>query len=203
MDASRHRSVGTLRGYARSRDLQGPCWRRAFVTLCPARGRTTTSPFTRHLNRSAEGLCCEPRPRARQAAGDASSASEKCGKTGSPRPAINCTVMAASIRPGTVEPTGIVASNPRNSMTMPNERCRKVAYPRDQQGRCASRRCKVRLCRGPQPCDRVPLRRRCGSSACPNSPRSRCDCPSKARPCCVEENKMSYHIEINEYQRRR
>src|SRR5262245_1241211 len=27
-------------------------------------------------------------------------------------------------------------------------------------------------------------------------------CPSRARPCCVEENKMSYHIEINEYQRR-
>jgi hypothetical protein len=25
----------------------------------------------------------------------------KCGKTGSPRPAINCTAMAASIRPGT------------------------------------------------------------------------------------------------------
>jgi hypothetical protein len=23
-----------------------------------------------------------------------------------------------------------------------------------------------------------------------------------ARPCCVEENEMSYHIEINEYQRR-
>jgi ribonuclease BN (tRNA processing enzyme) len=50
----------------------------------------------------------------------------KCGKTGSPRPAINCTAMAASIRPGTVEPTGIVASNPRNSMTMPNERCCKI-----------------------------------------------------------------------------
>src|SRR6516225_3067263 len=31
MDVSRHRSVGTLRGYARRRDLQGPCWRRAFV----------------------------------------------------------------------------------------------------------------------------------------------------------------------------
>ena len=27
-------------------------------------------------------------------------------------------------------------------------------------------------------------------------------CPSRARPYCVEENKMSYHIEINEYQRR-
>src|SRR5437899_9770647 len=27
-------------------------------------------------------------------------------------------------------------------------------------------------------------------------------CPSRARPCCVEGNKMSYHIEINEYQRR-
>jgi hypothetical protein len=27
---------------------------------------------------------------------------------------------------GTVEPTGIVASNPRNSMTMPNERCCKI-----------------------------------------------------------------------------
>ena len=27
-------------------------------------------------------------------------------------------------------------------------------------------------------------------------------CPSRARPCCVDENKMSYHIEINEYQRR-
>src|SRR5260370_40868981 len=25
---------------------------------------------------------------------------------------------------------------------------------------------------------------------------------NRSRPCCVEENKMSYHIEINEYQRR-
>jgi ribonuclease BN (tRNA processing enzyme) len=62
----------------------------------------------------------------------------KCGKTGSPRPAINCTAMAASIRPGTVEPTGIVASNPRNSMTMPNERCCKidVSQPSEVVCRC-------------------------------------------------------------------
>jgi hypothetical protein len=36
------------------------------------------------------------------------------------------TATAASIRPGTDEPIGAVASNPRNSMTTPNERWCKV-----------------------------------------------------------------------------
>jgi hypothetical protein len=34
--------------------------------------------------------------------------------------------MIASIKPGTVEPTGTVASKPRNRMITPNERWRKV-----------------------------------------------------------------------------
>jgi hypothetical protein len=50
----------------------------------------------------------------------------KCVKIGSARPTINCTAMTARMSPGIVEPTGNVASNPRNSMTMPNERCCKV-----------------------------------------------------------------------------
>src|SRR5947209_13620476 len=50
----------------------------------------------------------------------------KCGKTGSPRPTINCTAMTARMSPGTVEPTGVVASSPRDSMIMPNEcRCKR------------------------------------------------------------------------------
>jgi hypothetical protein len=49
----------------------------------------------------------------------------KCGKTGSARPTINCTAMIARMIPGTVEPTGVVASSPRHSMIMPNE-CGKV-----------------------------------------------------------------------------
>jgi hypothetical protein len=49
----------------------------------------------------------------------------KCGKTGSARPTINCTAMTARMSPGTVEPTGVVASSPRHSMIMPNEcRCK-------------------------------------------------------------------------------
>jgi hypothetical protein len=100
------------------------------VTLCPARGRTSTSPFTRHLNRSAQGLSCDGQDRApakpqemprRQA-----SRRDEMRENRFAAALINCTAMAASIRPGTVEPTGIVASNPRNSMTMPNERCCKI-----------------------------------------------------------------------------
>src|SRR5262245_33930648 len=39
--------------------------------------------------------------------------------------------------------------------------------------------------------------------AAPSTGNRTCSAASSGtRPCCVEENKMSYHIEINEYQRR-
>src|SRR5215467_6567072 len=46
----------------------------------------------------------------------------RCGKTGSPEPAINRSARAARMRPGTVEPTGVIASSPKHSRIVPSER---------------------------------------------------------------------------------
>ena len=43
----------------------------------------------------------------------------------SARPTINCAAMTARMSVGTVEPTGVIASSPRDNMIMPNDcRCR-------------------------------------------------------------------------------
>src|SRR4051794_40649360 len=72
----------------------------------------------------------------------------KRGKMGSRTPAIIWTATAASMMPGTEDPLGAAARMPRNRMTTPNERWRKVdnSQPRGKRsgGACLRRSANTR-----------------------------------------------------------